>query len=122
MAAWTLAKARQAVLERSCGRCERCGRALYPGWSCHHRRPRGMGGTKRIDAHSPANLAALCGSATTGCHGEVESDRTAALKAGWLVRLNADPAAVPVRVHGLPFPVLLTDDGCYASAAEPTRR
>lgn len=115
--AWTLAKARQAVRERAGGRCERCGTALRGDWSCHHRRPRGMGGTRRFDANSPVNLLALCGSATTGCHGEVEADREAAREAGWLVRLHADPALIPVPIFGRTRLTYLTDDGGYRDVA-----
>lgn len=82
------------------GRCARCGRAGAFGalpLNTHHRRPRGMGGTKRGDANGLANLLTLCGSGTTGCHGWVESHRAEARAAGLLVSLHADPQDVPVQ-------------------------
>lgn len=42
--------------------------------SFHHRRPRGMGGTKRADVHSMAWLVVTCGDGTTGCHGYTERE------------------------------------------------
>lgn len=35
--------------------------------------------------HQPANLIALCGSGTTGCHGWVESNRHKARELGLLI-------------------------------------
>lgn len=115
-------KAREIVLARSGGHCERGGELLLGepgvGYSVHHRRPRGMGGSRRHNVTSPVNLVALCGSGTTGCHGAVESNREAAYEAGWLVCQAADPALIPVNVFGL-GPVFLTDDGDYRDATSP---
>lgn len=112
---------RMIIINRADTCCERCGirlasamqRAL--GYSIHHRRPRGMGGTSRTDANSPANLLLLCGSGTTGCHGWVEANREAALEQGFLVRQGDDPAAVPVAVWATAphSRALLTCDGDY---------
>ena len=75
---------RDAVLERDGHACVRCGAAVQrPYYSLHHRRARGMGGSRLL--HTMANLVTLCGSGTTGCHGEVESDRDAAEAVGWLL-------------------------------------
>lgn len=75
-----------------------------------------MGGTRRIDTNSPANLLLLCGSGTTGCHHEVESDRAAAISLGLLVSQHHDPAAIPVRLaRGWTY---LTTDGRYADSYE----
>ena len=104
---------RQAVLVRAGWRCERCHVALGNDYSLHHRRPRGMGGTKRPDL--PSNLLALCGSGTTGCHGWVESRRAEAIEDGLLVRQHHDPATVPVLL-GCGW-VLLRPDGSYEEAA-----
>lgn len=113
-------KAREVVLTRAQGCCERCSAVLRGepgvGFSVHHRRPRGMGGSRRHNVTSPVNLVALCGSGTTGCHGAVESNREAAFEAGWLVRQAADPALIPVDVFGLGL-VFLTGDGDYRSVA-----
>lgn len=104
---------RQRVAERAVDCCERCGRVLrHEGeWvlahSVHHRLPRGRGGT---NAYS--NLALLCGTGVTGCHGEVEWRRTEAYTTGWLVRTGFDPAEVVLRLW-TGERVTLTDDGNY---------
>jgi hypothetical protein len=69
-----------------------------------------MGGTRRDDANSPANLVLLCGSGTTGCHFIAESQRGDAYYRGVLVRFNDDPSQVAIdhAVHGWCW---LTDDG-----------
>lgn len=80
--------------------------------SVHHRRPRRMGGTTDPAVNTPANLAILCGSGTTGCHGEIESRRTDAYADGWLLHAGQDPVDVPVRLRGGPM-IFLTADGGY---------
>lgn len=69
------------------------------GWSAHHRRPRGAGGTSEPWVAQPPNCLILCGSGTTGCHGWVESNRALATEYGLLVPLNGvdRPGDVPVR-------------------------
>jgi hypothetical protein len=62
---------RAAVLDRDGWCCARCGRPCGPGvgpYSLQHRKARGVGGGNEM-----SNLLVLCGSATTLCHGEVES-------------------------------------------------
>jgi hypothetical protein len=59
-----------------------------------------MGGTKRPESNSPANLVTLCGSAVSGCHGFVESHRVKALDWGYIVHRIDDPATVPVLTAG----------------------
>ncbi|QZN86929.1 HNH endonuclease [Cellulomonas sp. C5510] len=95
------------VVERDRGTCVRCGRpvdlsARGIAWSVHHRRPRGMGGSRNPAVSAASNALTLCGSGTTGCHGAVESDRDAARRQGYLVPQWRDPVDVPVlhRVHG----------------------
>ena len=92
---------RDQVRLRAGGACERCGQSLVnrPA-SIHHRRPRGMGGSKNMD--TVANLVVLCGSGTTGCHGYIESHRSQAIADGWLVprREFRSPEAVPVMIYG----------------------
>lgn len=68
-----------------------------------------MGGTRKTDANSPANLILLCGSGTTGCHGHVETHREEACRAGWAVTQADDPGLVPVTYPSGRF--LLTADG-----------
>ena len=56
----------------------------------HHRRARGMGGTKRSDANSPANLVHIC----SVCHAAIESHRKSARDRGFLIsQHNASPAS-----------------------------
>jgi hypothetical protein len=59
-----------------------------------------MGGSRRADTNSPANLLMLCGSGTTGCHGWVEGHRAEARTAGLIVSQWDDPEAVPYRDGG----------------------
>jgi hypothetical protein len=108
------AKVRQIVLDRDEYRCVRCGEYIGPfgDYSIHHRRPRGMGGTKRPETDLPANLLTLCGSGTTGCHGLVESDRLLATARGFLVSQYADPELIPV--HTFRGKALLSNDGMLA--------
>ncbi len=67
-----------------------------------------MGGSQLPDTNLPQNLLVLC----LSCHELVESQRSAAYAGGWLVRQNADPAAVPVLIGASRW-VLLTVDGRY---------
>lgn len=107
---------RSAVLSRSGGRCEWCGAELCGeqgwAWSLSHRRPKGMGGSRRLDTDGAANLLVLCGSGTTGCHGWVESQRTQALVAGLLLHSTEDPAAEPLLLRQDRW-VYLTPEGGY---------
>lgn len=77
---------------------------------------KGMGGDKRPETQLPSNLLLLCGSGTTGCHGQVHGNPGWAFDMGLLVRQNAIPAEVPVRLRaGL---VLLDDEGNYIHQEE----
>lgn len=107
-------KVRAQVLDRDEFTCQRCGEYVGPfgDFSIHHRRPRGMGGTKRPESNLPANLLTLCGTGTTGCHGWVESHRTSAVADGLLVSQHADPEQIPV--HTYRGKVLLSNDGMLA--------
>lgn len=87
---------RNLVWERDGGVCVRCGVPVHGVYSLQHRRARGMGGTRRGDANSPANLILMCGSATTGCHGWVESHPGEAARYGYRITQTTDPAAAPV--------------------------
>lgn len=90
-----------AVLERAGYCCEACGKTVGDergvDYSIHHRKARGMGGT-RFGANLASNLLVLCGSGTTGCHGYVESHRSEAMACGWLVSRYQDPSAVPAQI------------------------
>jgi hypothetical protein len=85
-----------ALRARSGGRCERC--RSRPAWSKHHRLPRGRGGRLLEDElvdGDPIVLAHLCGSGTTGCHGEVEHSR----ETPWVV----DGYAMLDKLTGRPY-------------------
>lgn len=112
----------EAILERANWSCEACGVELGDrrgeDWSVQHRRPRGMGGTRWKGINLPSNLMILCGSATTpgSCHEFAESQRTAAVAAGWLVLSRQDPAFVKCLV--LKRWVLLTNSATYVEMEE----
>ncbi len=73
-----------------------------------------MGGTVRPDTNEPQALILLCGSATTGCHGHVESRRTEARAMGWAIRQSDDPLLVPVG-HWQRGLIFLGADGSWSS-------
>lgn len=76
---------------RAKGLCELCGmQVTSPQY--HHRRPRGIGGTKRIETGQAQNALLL----HQNCHTRVESNRSASYQAGWLIPQNSDPSEVPV--------------------------
>lgn len=114
------------VVVRDLGCCVRCGRHvahLERGreWSIHHRRPRGTGGTSLLWVNAAANLVVLCGSGTTGCHGWIESHRTEAKAAGWLISQNGHLTAVEVPIEHVTLGrVFLTDEGGWVAADGPT--
>ena len=92
---------RTLVWDRDGGACGWCGRPVYEGdHSLQHRRARGMGGTRRADANSPANLVLVCGSATTGCHGHIEANPQEAARRGFRIGQWQDPSGVPVLYAG----------------------
>lgn len=88
--------------------------------SLHHRRPRGMGGTRRVEVHSVAALIDTCGHGTIGCHWYAEQNRTWALDRGLLVPNNGKGAAVDPAEVPLVLPsgrrVLLDEYGGYVAA------
>ena len=109
----------QLVLDRAGYSCEVCdhmvGDRRGVDWSIHHRRPRKMGGTRWPGINLPSNLLLACGSGVDGCHGVIESNRSGAVAAGWLVLSRTDPVTVAVLVKRDRW-VYLTNDGLYAEA------
>ena len=78
---------RQLVIDRAQRRCERC---RDWGSQIHHRKPRGMGGTRNPQINAPSNLVFLC----FDCHEWIERNRDAARMSGWLVPRNDDPELI----------------------------
>ncbi len=103
---------KRLVFLRAGGRCERCG-WIEEASQYHHRRPRGMGGSRAADTNGAANCVLLC----HYCHTDVESCRDVSLVAGFLVRQGSSPAETPV--WRLKEWVLLDDFGYVTPVEEP---
>src|SRR6056300_1190773 len=71
----------------------------------HHRKPRGMGGTKDPASRSAANGLLV----HFRCHERIERNREESYAFGWLVLQTQDSHETPVRLHHGWF--LLNDDG-----------
>ena len=83
----------ELVLARSEGACEiMAGCCTHTATDLHHRRPRGMGGSKADDTNTAANALAAC----RPCHLWVESRREWSVENGFLIGQYADPTTVPV--------------------------
>lgn len=87
-------KGRRLIVERAKGRCELCGAHAQETAQIHHRRPRGMGGTKNPESRSVANGLYV----HFRCHQRIELNRADALKNGWLVLQSGD-LSQPVLLH-----------------------
>ena len=85
---------RELVFLRSGGRCERCG-VIRTRVEYHHRRPRGMGGSRATDTNGAANCVLLC----IYCHRDIEAYREAAIDFGFLVPQGKKPSETPLRRH-----------------------
>lgn len=127
--------ARVLIVGREGGSCFRCGLRVahleetgrgfkilgLTDYSIHHRRARGMGGSRDPQTSHPSNGLLLCGSGVTGCHGWVESHRSAARADGYLLESWQDPATTPIR---LPLSAELvwlgTDHYLYEAPQEAT--
>lgn len=103
---------RQRVIDRDSPHgwktCQWCGRTITDAYSLQHRRARAGGGSVEKATNLPSNLVLMCGTATTGCHGYVESHPFEASARGFRVRQGDDPAHVQIKTysHG----VCLLDD------------
>ena len=101
---------RALVWEREESCCARCGlrggEHVFPRHEVHHRRPRGMGGTRHEAINSPANLLLLC----HACHAFIESRRVWAIADGYLIPQGGDDPR-DVKVLYRDRTVLLTHDG-----------
>ncbi len=101
--------ARNAARERAGGLCELCGTRLHVA-HFHHRRPRGMGGTKSPETGSASNCLVI----HPTCHADIESNRQRSLDRGWLVSQYQDPRVVPVARWDGTF--LMLEDGTLSPA------
>lgn len=102
------------VWARDQGLCVVCGAR---GFTWHHRRPRGMGGSSHSPvAHSPAHLVVVC----RDCHDHLETqERAWAYANGFLVRRGiTDLSEVPVQYFD--GWALLDHDGNRLFVTEPT--
>lgn len=94
--------------------CVVCGVYVGDGGNVHHRRNRGMGGSRAANVIS--NLVTVCGTPSSGCHGLL-TERPWEIDAewnGWMLPTNGniDPSFVPVRVAWLGW-CLPTADGSW---------
>lgn len=87
------AEVREAVYERSGGRCERCRTFLqFERWECHHRKLRSREGSKGRAGDTLPNLLALC----PRCHALTHSSPGYSEALGFVVPSWASPARWPV--------------------------
>jgi hypothetical protein len=93
---------RDKLRERSDGICEVCGAAPATNW--HHRKNRSQLGGNEL-----SNALHLCGSGTTGCHGQITANPSEAVRHGWAVRSHGNPRYIPALRRGTW--VYLDDDG-----------
>lgn len=103
---------RQLVQERARGLCEVCGSSVDVP-QLHHRKPRGMGGTKNPASRSAANALLV----HFRCHEWIERNRTEAYKMGYLVHQTDESVSRPVLLPTGWF--CLMDDGSLLPACEP---
>lgn len=110
---------KDAVHKRAGGYCECCGGPCYVSdHAYHHRRSKGMGGSKDVITQTPENVVLVCGRDNRSrCHGDIHQNPEQAREAGWLVRQGADPAAVGILLHNGRY-VFLTHDGLYIDAGD----
>lgn len=97
----------ELVTGRSGGNCE----CMSSGCTLiaehlHHRRPKGIGGTRRPESQWASNALHVC----LRCHLKIHAMPTWGRNNGFLVRQSDDPAATPVRWR-CSHAVLLDDSG-----------
>lgn len=87
-------KVRDKIKTRAHGSCEVCGFTIGYSAQIHHRKPRGMGGSRSEQSGSVSNGLFI----HPKCHAQIESDRNKAMSMGFLIYQGDDPAKVPVRL------------------------
>lgn len=95
---------RNQIKERSKQRCEVCTAYAFHA-QIHHRKPRGMGGSKDPVSGSAANGLWV----HPACHSKIESQRSWAFDRGYLVKQSDDPRTAPIKINGLWW--LLDEEG-----------
>ena len=87
-------KTRKQIKERAEGKCERCGGYIASDSHAHihHRKPRGMGGTKQHGSRTTANGLFLHPS----CHYYIENHRKESKEMGFILGQTEEPILVPV--------------------------
>lgn len=103
-------RVRDDLWNRSGGLCEKCG--VDPAEVAHHRRPRGMGGSRDAVTNTLANLLHV----SNLCHLQIESNRADSLEKGWLVLQGQDPRVIPVCYRDYDRPQILNVDGTFCDA------
>lgn len=98
---------RRLVVARCAGLCDVCGLPLDGAPDLHHRKLRSRGGD-----HNPANLIG----AHRRCHRRVHQHPAWATDCGLMVPATADPADIPLALHGKRW-VLLTPQGTVIEEA-----
>lgn len=111
-------KLREALWERAEGRCEVTGQPLdFHTFDAHHRRPKGMGGSRLPDRDSLSNLLALDPLVHNGGPESVHARRGWAEEHGYLLPKDTMRAVEwPVAVHQSRWVYLLAD-GRYVDVA-----
>jgi 5-methylcytosine-specific restriction protein A len=87
-------KVRDKIKNRAHGSCEVCGFTIGYSAQIHHRKPRGMGGSRSKQSGSISNGLFI----HPKCHAQIESDRNKAMSMGFLIYQGDDPCNVPVRL------------------------
>jgi len=100
-------KTRATIRERADNRCEICG--LNGANQIHHRKPRGMGGTKNVESRSAANGLFV----HLKCHDRIEKNRDEGYRNGWLVHQWEKSEDVPVKMFD--GWKTLSEDGKFSS-------
>lgn len=93
----------ELVTKRAGGDCECCG--MGAAEQIHHRKPRGMGGTRDPAINAASNLLFIC----AACHRDIESNRSSSMEFGHIVRNSGDSLSTAVYRRGVKS--LLDDDG-----------
>jgi 5-methylcytosine-specific restriction enzyme A len=101
---------RITVFERDGNKCLRC---LGDATVVHHRRVKGMGGSRSPQTHGLANLISLC----SPCHEHIHANPAESYELGFLVSKFNTPSDVPVMV-GTRQRMFLSDDGSSVHGTE----